>query len=67
MSNAALLVQLMIVAVQNMDALTRLLNKVQAEGRDPTDEEIGAFLSADDAARKSLQDAIDARSGDVAG
>lgn len=60
MNNAQLVTQLLIVALQNADALSRLLAKVQAEGRDVTKEELDALTATDAAARQRLQAAIDA-------
>lgn len=60
MSNAQIVTQLLIVAIQNADALSRLLARAQGEGRDVTKEELDALTATDAAARQRLQDAIDA-------
>jgi hypothetical protein len=61
MSNAQIVTQLLIVAIQNADALGRLLARAQGEGRDVTKDELDALTAADNAAREGLQAAIDAR------
>jgi hypothetical protein len=58
MSNAQIVTQLLIVAIQNADALSRLLARAQGEGRDVTKEELDALTATDAAARQRLQDAI---------
>lgn len=60
MSNAQIVTQLLIVAIQNADALGRLLAKAQGEGRDVTAQELDALTAADAAARQRLQEAIEA-------
>lgn len=58
--NTQLAVQLLLIALQNTAAIGALIDKARAEGRDITDVEINDLTAADGAARKALQDAIDA-------
>lgn len=52
----ALLVQL----GTQLSELARLISTAQSEGRDITEEELNTLVGKDDAARKRLQDLIDA-------
>lgn len=58
--NTQIAINLLLIALQNTAAIGALIDKVRAEGRDITTEELEALISADAAARKVLQDAIDA-------
>lgn len=61
MGNALLLTQLLLQAATQVQQFGALLAKAHAEGRDVTDVELDALVSADDAARARLQALIDAR------
>lgn len=58
-NNNAALVTLLLGLVGRAGAVSELLTKTRAEGRQPTAEEMQAFFAADDVARASLQTAID--------
>lgn len=60
--NAALVVQLLLQGLTQIQQYGALLAKMHAEGRsDLTDEEVLSVAAADDAARARLQALIDAR------
>lgn len=61
MGNALVLVQLLLQATTQVQQFGALLAKAHAEGRDVTDDELNALVSADDASRARLQALIDAR------
>lgn len=61
MNNVLILTQILMQFAQNVDGIARLLNLAHSEGRDVTDAELDVFASGDDAARKALQDLIDAK------
>lgn len=58
--NTALMLQLVISLLEQMNAVALTLRTAAVEGRDVSDAEIAAALSADDAAKAKLQAAIDA-------
>lgn len=62
MNNALVLTQLLLQATTQVQQFGALLAKAHAEGRDVTDDELNALVSADDAAKARLQALIDARS-----
>lgn len=59
--NAALAVQLLIQLLGQADQIAKLLQLAKSEGRDVTGAELDALVGQDEAAKKALQDAIDAR------
>lgn len=59
MDKLLLLVNMLLQATTAANEIASLLKKVQAEGRDPTKEEMDALRAGDDASRKRLQDLID--------
>lgn len=59
--NALLAIQLLTQLLTQAQGLSTVLSKAHAECRDVTAEELDALASADDIARKRLQDLIDAR------
>lgn len=61
--NALLVTQLLLQAATQVQQFGALLAKAHAEGRDVTDAELDALVSADDAAKARLQALIDARPG----
>lgn len=62
--NATLLaIQLLMGLLDRAQAISTLLNKAKAEGRDVTDAEIDELAAGDDAARAVLQAAIDKARG----
>lgn len=63
MNNALILVQLLTQGLTQLQGYGALLAKAHAEGRDVTDEELDGLVAADDAAKKRLQDLIDAKRG----
>ena len=58
--NAAIVIQLLLGLLDRASAISALIQTAQNEGRDITDAEMDAVVAADDAAKKSLQDTIDA-------
>lgn len=61
MGNVLLLTQLLLQVTTQAQQFSQLLAKAHAEGRDVTDAELDALVSADDAARARLQALIDAK------
>lgn len=59
--NAQLAVSLLIQLLSQADQIAKLLQLAKSEGRDVTDAELDALVAGDDAAKKALQDAIDAK------
>ena len=57
-NNALVLTTLLIQFAERTKVVSELLNKVQAEGRDPSEAEMDALFADDDAARASLDAAI---------
>jgi len=67
-NNATTLITLVLGLIDQAAAASALLTKTRAEGRQPTEEEMQAFFTADDQARSSLQTAIDqAKAEDLPG
>lgn len=65
-NNVDVLVTLLLSATNRAALAGALLAKTRAEDRQPTEEEMQAFYTADDQVRASLQTAIDqAKSGAV--
>ncbi len=60
MSNALALPNLLLGLLDRQAAITSLLAKAHAEGRDVTAEELDGLFATDAAARDELQRAIDA-------
>jgi hypothetical protein len=60
MGNTAVLIDLMLGWALKAAEIGTLLQKTQAEGREPTDDELNALFASDDAARVALQAKIDA-------
>lgn len=61
MTNAQLATQLLIVLLQNAEAISRMLSSAQSEGRDVTPAELDMLSLTEASARQQLQDAIDAK------
>jgi len=59
MSNASVVVSLLLGALSNANELGTLLAKVHAENRDVTSAELDALFADDDVAKARLQAAID--------
>lgn len=59
--NGLIAIQLLTQLLTQAQGLSAVLSKAHAEGRDVTNEELDALASADDIARKRLQDLIDAK------
>lgn len=60
MNNVSLAIELLIAIVNQAQKIGAALQTAKNENRDLTAEEIAVFVGADDAAKKALQDAIDA-------
>ena len=58
MNRTDLVLQLLLSALSQTAAIGALLNRVKAEGRDVTEEELNGLTAQDDAARQALADAI---------
>lgn len=59
--NERIAIQLMLLALTQAQQIATLLNNAKAQGRDVTSEELDGLAAADVAARKELQDVIDAK------
>ena len=59
--NALVATQLLLQLLTQAQSIGALISKAQSEGRDVTAEELDGLKSADDAARKALQDTIEAQ------
>lgn len=63
MTNALALTNLLLGLLDRQAAITALLNKAHAEGRDVSNVELDDLVGDDDVARAQLQAAIDAAKG----
>ena len=61
MTNAMILVQLLLQYSDKLAAVGKMLGTAQSEGRDVTDAELNSLFAGDDAARAALDAAIKAR------
>lgn len=58
MTNAAILVDLLLGLVDRASAISALLSKAKSEGRDVTEDELNGLAAADDVAKANLDAAI---------